>query len=173
MDRDALLKNLRGVSYDGMDRSVDVAISRLRKNCWITPRNLTALKPYAIRAICLHRTPGKPEKGTKQEYSKNNSRCIGIIISTRRKLSIICIVSYKISLVHIPSLYAISWGIFRLNKSIPNVFQCCSTIYIQQCRRHHRSKIRHLKAHWAKNNLYNCFNHYLIFLKTKGIVESV
>lgn len=65
MDRDALLKNLRGVSYDGMDRSVDVAISRLRKNCWITPRNLTALKPYAIRAICLHRTPGKPEKGTK------------------------------------------------------------------------------------------------------------
>ena len=30
MDRDALLKNLRGVSYDGMDRSVDVAISRLR-----------------------------------------------------------------------------------------------------------------------------------------------
>ena len=31
MDRDALLKNLRGVSYDGMDRSVDVAISRLRK----------------------------------------------------------------------------------------------------------------------------------------------
>ncbi len=31
MDRDALLKNLRGVTYDGMDRSVDVAISRLRK----------------------------------------------------------------------------------------------------------------------------------------------
>ncbi len=31
MDRDALLKNLRGVSYDGLDRSVDVAISRLRK----------------------------------------------------------------------------------------------------------------------------------------------
>lgn len=31
MDRDALLKNLRGVSYDGMDRSIDVAISRLRK----------------------------------------------------------------------------------------------------------------------------------------------
>ncbi|EPG4135519.1 two-component system response regulator RstA, partial [Escherichia coli] len=29
MDRDALLKNLRGVSYDGLDRSVDVAISRL------------------------------------------------------------------------------------------------------------------------------------------------
>ncbi|HAU2958454.1 TPA: two-component system response regulator RstA [Salmonella enterica subsp. diarizonae] len=31
MDRDALLKTLRGVNYDGLDRSVDVAISRLRK----------------------------------------------------------------------------------------------------------------------------------------------
>ena len=31
MDRDALLQNLRGVSYDGLDRSVDVAISRLRR----------------------------------------------------------------------------------------------------------------------------------------------
>lgn len=31
MDRDALLHSLRGVSYDGMDRSVDVAISRLRR----------------------------------------------------------------------------------------------------------------------------------------------
>lgn len=31
MDRDVLLKNLRGVSYDGLDRSVDVVISRLRK----------------------------------------------------------------------------------------------------------------------------------------------
>ncbi|MGY0155972.1 two-component system response regulator RstA [Edwardsiella tarda] len=31
MDRDALLQNLRGVSYDGLDRSIDVAISRLRR----------------------------------------------------------------------------------------------------------------------------------------------
>lgn len=31
MDRDALLHRLRGVSYDGLDRSVDVAVSRLRR----------------------------------------------------------------------------------------------------------------------------------------------
>lgn len=53
MDRDALLKNLRGVSYDGLDRSVDVAISRLRKNCTITLPNLIALKPCETKAICL------------------------------------------------------------------------------------------------------------------------
>lgn len=53
MDRDALLKNLRGVSYDGLDRSVDVAISRLRKNCSITPQNLIALKPCVTKAIFL------------------------------------------------------------------------------------------------------------------------
>ena len=34
MDRDALLLTLRGVSYDGMDRSIDVAISRLRKKLY-------------------------------------------------------------------------------------------------------------------------------------------
>lgn len=51
MDRDALLKNLRGVSYDGLDRSVDVAISRLRKNCSITPLNLIALKLCVTKAI--------------------------------------------------------------------------------------------------------------------------
>ncbi len=51
MDRDALLKNLRGVSYDGLDRSVDVAISRLRKNCSITPQNLIALKLCVTKAI--------------------------------------------------------------------------------------------------------------------------
>lgn len=53
MDRDALLKNLRGVSYDGLDRSVDVAISRLRKNCSITPQNLIALKLCVTKAIFL------------------------------------------------------------------------------------------------------------------------
>lgn len=53
MDRDALLKNLRGVSYDGLDRSVDVAISRLRKNCSITPQNLIVLKPCVTKAIFL------------------------------------------------------------------------------------------------------------------------
>lgn len=46
MDRDALLKNLRGVSYDGMDRSVDVAISRLRKKL-----GDNASEPYRIKTV--------------------------------------------------------------------------------------------------------------------------
>lgn len=46
MDRDALLQNLRGVSYDGLDRSVDVAISRLRKKL-----NDSATEPYRIKTI--------------------------------------------------------------------------------------------------------------------------
>ncbi|QKN81720.1 two-component system response regulator RstA [Scandinavium goeteborgense] len=46
MDRDALLKNLRGVTYDGMDRSVDVAISRLRKKLLDS-----ATEPYRIKTV--------------------------------------------------------------------------------------------------------------------------
>ncbi|EPN9527016.1 two-component system response regulator RstA [Cronobacter malonaticus] len=46
MDRDALLKNLRGVTYDGLDRSVDVAISRLRKKL-----NDSATEPYRIKTV--------------------------------------------------------------------------------------------------------------------------
>ena len=46
MDRDALLKNLRGVSYDGLDRSVDVAISRLRKKL-----KDNATEPFRIKTV--------------------------------------------------------------------------------------------------------------------------
>nr|WP_318381843.1 two-component system response regulator RstA [uncultured Enterobacter sp.] len=46
MDRDALLKNLRGVTYDGLDRSVDVAISRLRKKLLDN-----ATEPYRIKTV--------------------------------------------------------------------------------------------------------------------------
>ncbi|RDT53684.1 two-component system response regulator RstA [Escherichia coli] len=46
MDRDALLKNLRGVTYDGMDRSVDVAISRLRKKLFDN-----ATEPFRIKTV--------------------------------------------------------------------------------------------------------------------------
>ncbi len=45
MDRDAL-KTLRGVNYDGLDRSVDVAISRLRKKLLDS-----AAEPYRIKTI--------------------------------------------------------------------------------------------------------------------------
>lgn len=46
LNRDALLKTLRGVSYDGMDRSIDVAISRLRKKL-----QDSATEPYRIKTI--------------------------------------------------------------------------------------------------------------------------
>ncbi|HEY0208137.1 two-component system response regulator RstA [Acerihabitans sp.] len=46
MDREALLKTLRGVSYDGLDRSIDVAISRLRKKLYDN-----ALEPFRIKTV--------------------------------------------------------------------------------------------------------------------------
>lgn len=46
LHRDALLKNLRGVSYDGLDRSIDVAISRLRKKL-----HDSATEPFRIKTI--------------------------------------------------------------------------------------------------------------------------
>ena len=58
MDRDALLKNLRGVTYDGMDRSVDVAISRLRKTARQRHGAPIVLRPFATKATCSPLTPG-------------------------------------------------------------------------------------------------------------------
>lgn len=46
LNRDALLKTLRGVSYDGLDRSIDVAISRLRKKL-----HDNATEPFRIKTI--------------------------------------------------------------------------------------------------------------------------
>ena len=46
LDRDALLMTLRGVSYDGMDRSIDVAISRLRKKLYDS-----ATEPFRTKTI--------------------------------------------------------------------------------------------------------------------------
>lgn len=46
LDRDTLLLSLRGVSYDGLDRSIDVAISRLRKKLGDSTQ-----EPYRIKTI--------------------------------------------------------------------------------------------------------------------------
>ncbi|PKH26761.1 two-component system response regulator RstA [Enterobacterales bacterium CwR94] len=46
LNRDALLQSLRGVSYDGLDRSIDVAVSRLRKKL-----NDNAAEPWRIKTI--------------------------------------------------------------------------------------------------------------------------
>lgn len=46
MKRETLLKALRGVSYDGLDRSIDVAISRLRKKLGDNPN-----EPFRIKTV--------------------------------------------------------------------------------------------------------------------------
>ncbi|MBI3143703.1 MAG: two-component system response regulator RstA [Pseudogulbenkiania sp.] len=46
MDRDALFKTMRGVDYDGLDRSIDVAISRLRKKLGDNPA-----EPFRIKTV--------------------------------------------------------------------------------------------------------------------------
>ncbi|GGP23763.1 two-component system response regulator RstA [Silvimonas iriomotensis] len=46
LSRDHLLKRLRGIEYDGLDRSVDVAISRLRKKLADDP-----IEPRKIKTI--------------------------------------------------------------------------------------------------------------------------
>ncbi len=46
LNREALLKTLRNVEYDGLDRSIDVAISRLRKKL-----SDNANEPYRIKTI--------------------------------------------------------------------------------------------------------------------------
>lgn len=46
MKREVLLKNLRGVSYDGLDRSIDVAVSRLRKKLGDNPN-----EPFRIKTV--------------------------------------------------------------------------------------------------------------------------
>jgi two-component system response regulator RstA len=46
MKRETLLKSLRGVSYDGLDRSIDVAISRLRKKLGDNPN-----EPFRIKTV--------------------------------------------------------------------------------------------------------------------------
>lgn len=46
LNRDILLKEMRGVSYDGLDRSIDVAISRLRKKLGDNPT-----EPFRIKTV--------------------------------------------------------------------------------------------------------------------------
>lgn len=46
LDRDQLFRETRGISYDGLDRSVDIAISRLRKKLCDS-----ATKPWRIKTV--------------------------------------------------------------------------------------------------------------------------
>ena len=44
--RDTILENLRGIDYDGIDRSVDIRVSRLRKKL-----GDDTSRPYRIKTI--------------------------------------------------------------------------------------------------------------------------
>ncbi|MEY2634055.1 MAG: hypothetical protein RIR00_2709 [Pseudomonadota bacterium] len=44
LSRDDLLQNLRGIGFDGLDRSIDARISRLRKKIGDDPENPTRIK---------------------------------------------------------------------------------------------------------------------------------
>ena len=46
LDRDLLFRESRGIAYDGLDRSVDIAISRLRKKL-----GDSATKPWRIKTV--------------------------------------------------------------------------------------------------------------------------
>ena len=46
LNRDSILESLRGIGYDGLDRSVDVCISRLRKKLADDPN-----KPARIKTV--------------------------------------------------------------------------------------------------------------------------
>jgi len=45
-DRDTLLRVMRGLSYDGLDRSIDIAVSRLRKKLGDDP-----VAPFRIKTV--------------------------------------------------------------------------------------------------------------------------
>ena len=47
LSRDDLLQELRGIGFDGLDRSIDARISRLRRKLGDDPRNQTASRPFA------------------------------------------------------------------------------------------------------------------------------
>ena len=49
LGQEALFRSLRGRDYDGQDRSMDVAISRLRRKLGTTPATRPASRRYARR----------------------------------------------------------------------------------------------------------------------------
>ena len=53
MSRDSLLKVLRGVEYDGLDRSVDVAVSRLRRKLGDNAHEPTRIKTVRNKGYLL------------------------------------------------------------------------------------------------------------------------
>jgi len=44
LDRDRIFSEMRGIDYDGLDRSIDIAISRLRKKLEVDPTEPRRIK---------------------------------------------------------------------------------------------------------------------------------
>jgi len=63
LSREAILSRLRGIEYDGIDRSVDIAVSRLRRKLEQEPAHPVAIKTVrgrgelAVRATMPKRAP--------------------------------------------------------------------------------------------------------------------
>ncbi|NNG01156.1 MAG: response regulator [Desulfobacteraceae bacterium] len=53
LDRDTILESIRGISYDGLDRSADVCVSRLRKKLGDNSANPTRIKTIWGRGYLL------------------------------------------------------------------------------------------------------------------------
>jgi two-component system response regulator RstA len=53
LSREDIFERLRGIEYDGQDRSIDVRISRIRPKIGDDPENPNALKLSAVKAIYL------------------------------------------------------------------------------------------------------------------------
>jgi DNA-binding response OmpR family regulator len=70
LDRDTIYKVLRGINYDGLDRSVDVSISRLRKNWEIRHPLPSGSKPSGARGIYSLKMPGRNKLKKKILQSK-------------------------------------------------------------------------------------------------------
>lgn len=61
VSREFLTKSLRGIEYDGLDRTVDNKIVTLRKSYVMTLARRNGSLRYAVRDIYLCLTLGKPK----------------------------------------------------------------------------------------------------------------
>lgn len=64
LSRDDILNRMRGIAFDGLNRSVDVYISKLRGKLQDNPASRCASRPSGARAIC-------------SIHSRGSSRCCG------------------------------------------------------------------------------------------------
>lgn len=62
MNRDRILQQLRGIEFNGTDRSVDVAISNCGASSTTTPAKRARSRPYGARATCSAVSSGSADR---------------------------------------------------------------------------------------------------------------